>query len=128
MTRSGLLVAPLLSRRRGRLAALFVDDVADVLDRVLHVLDRAAARERHDLANLRADVLPMRRQLRREALHLARHDVADAADQAADERHDEQHADDARHAQPVEPRDERAQAETSAAPRAPAARERPGPK
>ena len=53
----------------------------------------------------------MRRQLGGEAADLPAHDVAQAADRAGDQRHDEQHADDARHAQPIEPRDERAQEE-----------------
>ena len=46
-----------------------------------------------------------------EAGDLPAHDVTQAADHAGDQRHDEQHADDARHAQPIEPRDERAQEE-----------------
>ncbi len=53
----------------------------------------------------------MRRQLGGEAADLPGHDVAQPADHAGDQRHDEQHADDARHAQPIEPRDERAQQE-----------------
>ena len=53
----------------------------------------------------------MRRQLGGEAADLPGHDVAQPADHAGDQRHDEQHADDARHAQPIESRDERAQEE-----------------
>ena len=77
-----------------------LDGGVDVLDRLLNVLDRAAARERGELAYLRAERLPMRRQLLGQASDLPRDDVADAADDGADERHDDEHSYDARHAKP----------------------------